>query len=135
MSNINEELFDAVHYGDIEIVRECLENGADVNYKDEDNWTLLHEASSKVGFDADIDIVQLLLDGGAEVNVVDKWGWMPIHMAAVRGEFDTVKLLLEHGADGNVKGGDVQKSALDLVIEIGDSEMVTLIQNETGKSK
>jgi ankyrin repeat protein len=49
----------------------------------------------------DLTQVQSLLSQGADVNAKGAMGWTPLYMAM--GHADVVKLLLEHGADANVK--------------------------------
>ncbi|KAM3344208.1 hypothetical protein P3S68_026300 [Capsicum galapagoense] len=50
--------------GDIEGIKEILECGTDVNFRDIDKRTTLHVAA----FYDSSDVVQLLLDNGAEVD-------------------------------------------------------------------
>lgn len=56
--------------GDVDGIREALESGVSVNYKDIDNRTALHVAVCE-GF---TDVVDLLLQKGAEVDPKDRWG-------------------------------------------------------------
>jgi len=56
--------------GDVDGIREVLESGVSVNYKDIDNRTALHVASCE-GF---TDVADLLLQKGAEVDAKDRWG-------------------------------------------------------------
>ncbi|WVY92806.1 hypothetical protein V8G54_031894 [Vigna mungo] len=56
--------------GDVDGIREVLESGVSVNYKDIDYRTALHVASCE-GF---TDVADLLLQKGAEVDAKDRWG-------------------------------------------------------------
>ncbi|KAF3642054.1 putative cyclic phosphodiesterase-like [Capsicum annuum] len=56
--------------GDIEGIKEILECGTDVNFRDIDKRTALHVAACH----GSSDVVQLLLDNGAEVDPKDRWG-------------------------------------------------------------
>lgn len=56
--------------GDIEGIKEILESGTDVNFRDIDKRTALHVAACH----GSSDVVQLLLDNGAEVDPKDRWG-------------------------------------------------------------
>jgi ankyrin repeat protein len=80
------------------IVSLLLENGANVNVKDEDGCTPLHFASME-GQDA---VVSLLLENGADVNAKNDYGNTPLHKAGYNGHEAVVSLLLEKGADRNI---------------------------------
>ncbi|KAL7000635.1 hypothetical protein U1Q18_001788 [Sarracenia purpurea var. burkii] len=59
-----------VNEGDLEGIRELLESGTNVNFKDTDGRTALHIAACQ-GLP---DVVELLLQSGANVNLEDRWG-------------------------------------------------------------
>ena len=56
--------------GDLEGIREVLESGVSVNFRDIDDRTALHVAACQ-GL---TDVVALLLEKGAEVDPKDRWG-------------------------------------------------------------
>ena len=56
--------------GDLDGIRELLDSGIDVNFRDNDDRTALHVAACQ-GLS---DVVQLLLDRGAELDTKDRWG-------------------------------------------------------------
>jgi ankyrin repeat protein len=85
--------------GHNDLVELLLAHGADVNAKDNGNYTALHEAAL-AGHN---DLVELLLAHGADVNTKDKDGFTALHDAAWHGYKDVVELLLAHGADVNAK--------------------------------
>lgn len=58
-----------------------IQNHADVNVKDKDQWTPLLYASWK-GYDK---IAEMLIQNGADLNAKDKKGWTPTHLAARNG--------------------------------------------------
>jgi ankyrin repeat protein len=96
---LNEELFEAVKKGDMEEVRELLENGADVNAKSIDGSTPLHYAAHH----GHVDVARLLIENGADVNAKSNDGSTPLHDAAHHGQVDAARLLIENGADVNAK--------------------------------
>lgn len=56
--------------GDLDGIREVLDSGVSVNFKDIDNRTALHVAACQ-GL---TDVVALLLEKGAVVDAKDRWG-------------------------------------------------------------
>jgi len=55
-------LLDAAKNGRLDQAREALEEGADVNFADDNSWTALHEAARK----GSAEVVSLLLEAGAD---------------------------------------------------------------------
>ena len=83
-------IYDAVEDGNIEVVKQHLAAGTDVNSKDKDGWTPLHEAASE----GHNKIVELLIAKGADVNVKNDDGKTPLDAAA---NPETADLLRKHG--------------------------------------
>jgi ankyrin repeat protein len=92
----------ASYYGNVEIVRLLLDNGADLdaatgNMGDKP----LHKVSyGKYRSQEDgVRVAQLLLNHGVDVNTRCKDDWTPLHLASYFGNVEIVRLLLDHGAD------------------------------------
>ena len=93
----------AAAFGNIEVVKQFLDSGTDVNAKDETGGTLLDEAA---GWGRN-DIVELLITKGADVNAkFDDDGSTPLHLSAWRGHFETAELLIAAGSEVNAKMED-----------------------------
>ncbi|MBI5892070.1 MAG: ankyrin repeat domain-containing protein [Deltaproteobacteria bacterium] len=85
----------AAESGDINAVKRLLNEGADVNAKDSNNWTALTEAAR----DGNTEIVKLLIEKGADVHAKAYKGYSALMVAALGGNTEIVKLLIEKGAD------------------------------------
>ncbi|CAG0911253.1 unnamed protein product, partial [Cyprideis torosa] len=87
-----------------ETVTVLIENGAEVNARDDDGWTPLLLATRR----GHHFIVHLLLAHGADLNIRDCDKQTPLHLASRRGHHSIVHLLLAHGADLNIRDCDKQ---------------------------
>jgi len=92
----------AVVSGHTSIVRLLLEYTTNVNARDMDGITLLHEAAMSGNF----EIAQLLLSHDAVVNALDDCGDSPLHKAVRSQNYGVVGLLLKGGADVNAWNND-----------------------------
>ena len=120
-TSLSERLCRAARDGDAEKVLRLINEGADVNRKN--NWgTPLHLAS-ELGH---VEVVKVLLEKGADVNAKDDYGKTPLHDASYYGEEEAVRLLLEKGADANAVNSD-GKTALDLAKKYGRDSIVKLL--------
>ena len=113
----------AAAVGDVNLVKELLEKGANPNAKDRFNQTPLHFAARH----GHVEVVKLLLEYKADPNAKDKDSVTPLHAAASNGRVDVVKLLLEYGADPKVEDKDGD-TPLDLARKRGHREVVFLIE-------
>jgi cytohesin len=90
-------LIDAAKNGDIEAVKQHLAAGADVNAKDVDGTTPLHNAAV-YGHN---EVAELLIANGAEVNAIivsgRNQGKTPVDLAIWRKKTETADLLRKHG--------------------------------------
>lgn len=66
----NIRLMYLVNEGNVEGIRELLESGVDVNFRDIDGRTALHVAACQ----GRPDVVEMLLAKGANVDIEDQWG-------------------------------------------------------------
>ncbi|GMI85949.1 BLUE LIGHT-DEPENDENT H+-ATPASE PHOSPHORYLATION [Hibiscus trionum] len=80
--------------GDLDGIRELLDAGIDVNFRDIDDRTALHVAACQ----GQTDVVSLLLQRGADVQSTDRWGSTPLADAIYYKNHDLIKLLEKHGA-------------------------------------
>jgi len=88
--------------GNIEVVKQHLAAGTDVNVNDQGAYggaTPLHCAASW----GRKEIVELLIANGADVNAEDDDGRAPLCLATASGHKEIVELLIAEGADVNAK--------------------------------
>ena len=93
--SLNEELLDAIKYNHIKSVKECIRNGADVNYKDNEPLKMAIKNDSH-------KILELLIKNGADVNG-STHSFSHLHIAIINKNYTAVKMLVEGGADINLE--------------------------------
>jgi cytohesin len=121
-------LIDAAADGNIEVVKQLLAAGANVNAKNKWGGTPLHWAARG----GHKEIVELLIAKGANVNAKNDEDGTPLHLAADRGHTEVVELLITKGADVNAKD-DEGETPLD---QAGTSwpEITNLLRKHGGKT-
>ncbi|NJM80254.1 MAG: hypothetical protein HC854_12710 [Flavobacterium sp.] len=103
INNFSQKLYKAVEKGDIEKVKELLQKGENVNEYSKNGLFPLWRATA----DNNYEISKLLIENKAKVNQLNK---VPpaegtaIELPCQEGYLDIVKLLVENGADINLKG-------------------------------
>ena len=95
-------LHDAASKNAYEAAAVLLNQGADVNTKDNLGRTPLHYAAEKNASAT----AEMLLKQGADANAKDKDGFTPLHFTAVANASATAEVLLKRGADANAKDKD-----------------------------
>ena len=92
----------ACDHGDVTVVNQLLDAGADINMPGEQMGVSALWAAASC---CHIEIVQHLLERGAEVNWQSEMRGTTLYTSAANMSPDTVRLLLQNGADVNLKGG------------------------------
>lgn len=97
---------DAIRKGDIEDVRYHLSQGADLYELDEAGYSLLHAAA----LHERPEIAELLIARGLRATVRERGttinNYAPLHLAARENADDAARVLLQAGADPNVRDKD-----------------------------
>jgi ankyrin repeat protein len=154
-----DNFFQAVMSGEVNYIKKMLDEGANVNQKDDQfGITPLHTAA----YHGRMEVVNLLLRSKAEVNAKDKEGetpllsalsgghaevgellirrgalidvktkngWTPLHFAAALGKEELVRLLVEKGAELNAKTSE-GKTPLDLAVAYRHKEIAAIIEKK-----
>lgn len=121
-------LIEAAKTGNVEKVKELLDQGAAINDQDSGTAeTALHHAAAQ----GHVAVVELLLDRGATVNVHGfSWG-TPLHRALAGGHKQVVEILLAHGADpdaGNSGEGGMPLSSTSQSRDVKVAEMLRAME-------
>lgn len=90
-----DAFFDAAGAGDIATIQTMLENGTDVNAKDD---TFGHTALIIASRKGRSEVVELLLAKGADSNAADNYGQTALHWAQKKNFQAVVDILRQAGA-------------------------------------
>lgn len=114
------DIVKATQYGAIARVRELVEAGWDVNQPDSETVTLLHWAA----INNRKDIVRYFLDKGAAVDAIGgELNATPLHWATRQGHLNSVVLLMNAGADPNIRDAE-GCSCIHLAAQFGHTALV-----------
>lgn len=102
-----------IHYASVRAITALIGAGADINVKDREGRTALHQAV----LDNRNDVVAELIRNNASVLEVDNRGRTPLHLAAMHNNADAViDTLLAAGAMKSIRDNDGM-TARDLAVE------------------
>jgi ankyrin repeat protein len=129
----NVQLVQAAEIGNLTGVQNALNDGADVNAKNDLGLTVLMRASFGGYTNGSYaEIVKLLLAKGADINIKGKEGLTALMEASSGGNAEVVKLLLAKGADINVKNSKGE-TALVIAKDKGQKEIVGILERTGAK--
>lgn len=92
----------AIDCGSKLAVEWMIGRGVDLNFRDEEGYTVLHSVLERHRDDKH-EVLRALLEAGAPVNAFGVNGWTPAHMAAACEDIEALKLLIEHNADLTIR--------------------------------
>jgi ankyrin repeat protein len=125
----------AIYHSPLPFIRTLLESGADPTPGNHDGFPPLIAAlscsRSHPGFEARPDvaaILEVLLAFGADPNQRGLNDYTALHLAAAVGNLEAIRLLLENGADPNLRTRiDNFETARELAEEMGATAIVQLL--------
>ncbi|XP_070553325.1 LOW QUALITY PROTEIN: ankyrin-3-like, partial [Ptychodera flava] len=122
--NQNHEtpLHRAVSYNHIDIAQLLLHNGADPNVLDRYGTSLLHLAIAN----SYTNLVDLLLQTVPSL-ILNGDGYAPLHMACMNNDAGTVRALLRHSADVNIRERQTQQTPLHISVDRGHEGIVSYL--------
>jgi len=120
--NLGDQLIQAVRNFDTTAVQQLLQNGANIEAKNQSGNTALILGAAN----CNSDIVNLLLQHGAQTEAKGRYGETALSEAATCHKADVVKLLLDKGASIEAKD-DQGESSLFYAVQNGHVEIVGLL--------
>jgi ankyrin repeat protein len=128
---LDAQLIKASKDGNIELVKDLIKQGASVNARNSYGTPLLLIVASKEG-ERFSKILKILLDNGADINNQDfdipDYGETALHAACEIGDIDRIKMLIERGANINIRN-EFGDTPLHCAVLWGDIEVVKLLIN------
>jgi ankyrin repeat protein len=118
--NIDEE---------IEKLQEALDNGANINTRDNTGRTALSYAAADSFYHntGRNEIIEFLLENGANVNLQDNNGNSALIWAITYSNLEFARILLENGANPNMPDYQLDETPLHLAVQIPYIDMVELL--------
>ena len=118
----------AAYLGLTEAIRILVNYGVDPATKDELHETPLHKAV-RLGY---LETAEALLEH-CDVNAVNAYGMTPLHWACITGNRDVAHLLIEHGADPNMRNDHLDGlTAFDMAEMMGYKELSSTMKVKSG---
>lgn len=124
--DLQQQLTSAVVRGDVPLVSESLDRGANVNGGFDQSIPVLEVAAAF----GRTEVVEMLIEAGADINLVRPLGQTALKAAVTRRHVDTARILIEKGANVCEK---TEKSSLQYAVESDDSQMINMLVNAGAK--
>lgn len=111
--------------GEIELVKNLIDNGMDVDEEDCENLTPLHYAC----IFSHAEIVKMLIKAGATVDVSDETNFTMLHYSCANGDVEIGQILIGAGVEVDVKDDDLA-TPLHYVCKDTDEVINSMIREE-----
>lgn len=124
----NSPIFSAAQQGDTEEIRKLLEEGINVDFKNDLGCTALMLAADN----GKLEAVKLLVKHKADINARNNDGDTPLIRAANNGHFDVVRFLVEKGADTNAyRDNNKKATAYTYAKQNGHYQIANYLESRT----
>ena len=101
----------------LNLVRDLIALGADLDWQDESGWTALHYCA----YHNHSEIARMLIDAGADLNLQDNRGWTALHLCAEHNHPEILRMLIDAGADLNIQSNEYGMTALHVCAYWGNT--------------
>jgi len=136
VNNLDEVLYkkaqEYCHANNVESLRQIItEYNLDVEYKFENERTLLHEAC----YSKNVEIIKFLIDFGANINAVNKNGTTPLMYAKTniqKEQYGILNYLVSKGASIDQKD-KFNKTVIDYIAEQENSDLLLYFKMQLRK--
>jgi|SRR5215813_5415688 len=110
--------------GNTQTVKDLLDQGADVNQRDDNSRTALMFATINMHYET----MKVLLEHGADVQARSNEGGTALMAAAMVGDLRMVQALLDKGADVHARLRKTNDSAVTLAESHGHADIARLLR-------
>jgi cytohesin len=119
--DLNKAFFNASINRDFSKMVNLLEEGADINYVDQN---IKHSALSYASFSGDLEIVEFLIHHGANIKGSSKSPNYPIYFAILKNHINIVDALLNNGVNPNYAWEKGVGTLLTNAVQFGHFEII-----------
>ncbi len=98
----NVKLWDAAISGDLELVKQALAAGAEIDALDTRRSKTGRRAMNWAAYYNNTNVLHFLIEQGAQINATNHSGFTPLHHAVERNAKEAVQMLLAAGADKSI---------------------------------
>lgn len=117
------DIANAAQRGNLQAVRQLINQGSDVNASQADGTTALLWAAEA----NNLELVRVLIEAGANVTAANVAGASPLLLASQNGNAELLKLLLDNGADANTSLTRSGDTALMMAARTGKVDAVGVL--------
>ena len=115
--------------GYVNMVKFLLEKGANIHSRDKHGRTALLWAISRSPISLEHeDIIKLLVDGGTNIDLIDNRGYTALMYAVSKGCKRMIKLLLDAGADINIRSNTLGATVMQIALRDGQQDIIDLLK-------